>query len=666
MENLIQQLATHASAPRIWLEHLAIFSEDDAQHCIRAINFRRGLNVIWAKEPPLESAHTGIHAAGHGVGKTSLCLLIRYCLADTAKAVHDLREELYQTFPKGGVAVVVHVDGRVFTVFRYFSQYKDGMMFANNGLETLFLGKHQPYKDFEAFFTAKMLEKVSPKQIPITKQAIDWRHILAWISRDQGARFKDFYAWREGEGTGLQQSRKDPPIIMQAVLGLLADEEAKLVTDLRNAEILLKKAEDNTIHMQQEPLLIKKRIESELRTWLGIGFDLPIYTDDWIEDSVEKRILAANQQSEQKRALLDQHLQQANQQLYSLYAQLEALEKSHQVTKIEYDLAKASLDENEQAIQLISQQKAGLQNLQGLCSHGKILFQDCSYVKQEMAQLQSSNIKDLHQQNALNASDWTNRQVIASAQLNALDSQIANLKQEITEQQKQCHKWQTNRDSELLDIDRARRMLTELERWAKLSGSPDTASAIEKSITHTEKISKEIGLLRAQLKWLQEKKSDRERRLTAITNILADKLFSNEVSSSFAKHDEYRPFKLNNGGEAYRVLEVLLGDLVCLLDSAVSKTAFPGLLIHDCPREADMSAGIYGKFLQLMLDIEQAGYAIAGQAMPYQYIVTTTTPPPELLQHAPYLIETLDPCLDDGLLFKQRFQFTTNTIDGLI
>ncbi len=102
------------------------------------------------------------------------------------------------------------------------------------------------------------------------------------------------------------------------------------------------------------------------------------------------------------------------------------------------------------------------------------------------------------------------------------------------------------------------------------------------------------------------------------------------------------------------MLEVLLGDVVCLLDSANAASALPGLLIHDCPREADMSMGLYEHFLLLMdqLDVETS----AGNVQPpFQYIVTTTTPPPRDLRDGKVCL-TLEPDLEDGLLFRRRFE----------
>ena len=47
MEPLTQHLPTDRSAPRLWFERLAIFSEPGDEHIIRSVPLRRGLNIRW-------------------------------------------------------------------------------------------------------------------------------------------------------------------------------------------------------------------------------------------------------------------------------------------------------------------------------------------------------------------------------------------------------------------------------------------------------------------------------------------------------------------------------------------------------------------------------------------------------------------------------------------
>lgn len=93
------------------------------------------------------------------------------------------------------------------------------------------------------------------------------------------------------------------------------------------------------------------------------------------------------------------------------------------------------------------------------------------------------------------------------------------------------------------------------------------------------------------------------------------------------------------GGEAYRVLEVLLGDIAAMLSWCLGIGHFPSFIVHDCPREADMSAMLYEQLLNVLYELEQD----LTIEPPFQYIVTTTTPPPLALQSSPYRRLELSP-----------------------
>ena len=61
--------------------------------------------------------------------------------------------------------------------------------------------------------------------------------------------------------------------------------------------------------------------------------------------------------------------------------------------------------------------------------------------------------------------------------------------------------------------------------------------------------------------------------------------------------------------------------------------------MHDSPREADLAASIYVSLFNAAQELEVAG----GGAPAFQYIVTTTEPPPDALNKKPWM---LDPILD--------------------
>jgi hypothetical protein len=54
------------------------------------------------------------------------------------------------------------------------------------------------------------------------------------------------------------------------------------------------------------------------------------------------------------------------------------------------------------------------------------------------------------------------------------------------------------------------------------------------------------------------------------------------------------------------------------------RTHLPALLIHDSPREADLGISHYHRLFRLVAELER----LSGEP-PLQYIITTTTDPPE-------------------------------------
>jgi len=97
---------------------------------------------------------------------------------------------------------------------------------------------------------------------------------------------------------------------------------------------------------------------------------------------------------------------------------------------------------------------------------------------------------------------------------------------------------------------------------------------------------------------------------------------------------------VNMGGDrttaAIDSLKVLAFDLAVLCLSIEGATRVPAFLIHDSPREADLGLSIYHRLFRLVTEIE-------GSDGPpqFQYIVTTTTRPPEDLAIEPWLRLTL-------------------------
>lgn len=655
MEQLIQQLPKDRRSPRLWFERLSIFAEPGASNIFRTISFHRGMNVVWAKEPTAGSA-VGVHAAGHGVGKTSLCLLLRFCLGDPSKSVTDLRDELCGEFPKGGVIAVMHVDGRPWTLCRYFNSHKEGFSCEAQDTDDVWaLEADGSDRDFLKKLSEDMVDSLSPGSIPDTGQAIEWRHVLAWLSRDQGSRFKSFFAWREGEGTGLQRSRQDPPLVMRAALGLLDQSESLLMSRIAALEQELAKASKTADELRREPELVRLRIESNLRAMGSLPEDLPVRDHDLFGDSVEKRIKAASEIAATRLAQWDLKQEQSDQELAELRAELKRRKGELDRVRVEYDFADAASRRDENAYRSIGAKLLKLKNLPGYCDEGNIPFSQCKHVQDEIRMLEQSSLPDRRDKQSLQKAmeQSAGRAVAALARKNEMESQVQTLERQEESLKGSLNKVRIARRTAEIEANRWPNLLDELARWDGFAGSNEAQAKIDTAQADIDRVRKDINSARTELALWHQDRSARERALAALTDGLTEHLLPDGVVGTFDPRDEDRPFRLSiRGGEAFRVLEVLLGDIACLLDSAGSGSSLPGLLIHDCPREADMSIGLYENFLALIDTLEGEGYS--GVGPPFQYIVTTTTPPPSNLREVAICVE-LDPSSSEGLLFLRRF-----------
>ena len=655
MEELSKLISSDNATPRLWIERINIYNSPASEGLIRSVSLRPGINIIWAKEPA-DGAAVGIHANGHGVGKTSLCQLIRYCLADTAKAVTDLRDELQHEFSQGGVGAVIHLGEKVHSVFRFFNPHKDGLAMSGDSIDDLWGDVlTDPYRTFESLLSTELMAKVSPTSIPETGQDIEWRHLLAWVTRDQGTRFKSYYSWREGEGAGLKRPRQDPPLVMRAALGLMDQSESTLMKEITQLARDHEQSLQKTSQLRQEPELIRKRIESELRAFLGVNDEMPFHADDLFSDSVQGKLKSAREKSESSLSVIDAELAALQSELVERKAAWLLKKQELERAAINYQLAEAARNRDENSYKELLNQKNKLMSLVGYCEYGAVKLMDCSHIQNEISKLDAVSLQGKRDQNSIATSieEWAEKSVKSLERKNAIQVQLDQLNSYVQEKDRDARLVQIKRDTAALEINRAEQLINELTRWQSNSGSETAKQVIASAEESSKQLEALINSTEIKLHQIKNDRSSREKTLHNLTNHLAQALLANEADGAFDMRDEDRPFKiLIRGGEAYRVMEVLLGDLVCLFDSSNPASAFPGMIIHDCPREADMSSGMYAKFFHLVEQVENdvfKGFA------PYQYIVTTTTPPPGSMQAMPYLREILDPSLDDGLLFKNRF-----------
>jgi uncharacterized protein YydD (DUF2326 family) len=100
---------------------------------------------------------------------------------------------------------------------------------------------------------------------------------------------------------------------------------------------------------------------------------------------------------------------------------------------------------------------------------------------------------------------------------------------------------------------------------------------------------------------------------------------------------------------AIEALKSVSFDLASVFRSVAGGGHHPRLLIHDSPKVADMSPVPYAALFDLVRDVE----ALADGKPTFQYIVTTTEPPPTQFKQSGHIVLTLDASAKEGRLFME-------------
>jgi hypothetical protein len=227
-----------------------------------------------------------------------------------------------------------------------------------------------------------------------------------------------------------------------------------------------------------------------------------------------------------------------------------------------------------------------------------------------------------------------------------LEEQIRLDEEEHTETQKQLAQAQKAEKRTRAKVDELKTAHFQLR--GKLQADLSAIQTRKASVTAAGTLVDEIAGKRARLKELKKlikastgKLADLRKEATQLLSKLADHfnqvasvLLDKEVNGKVEFHSDAVVPSLNYEGDmssaALVTLRLLTFDLACLTGSASSFPLHPGFLLHDSPREADLSASIYRRMFTLIAE--------ASEAPAIQYIIATTEPPPDHFQEEPWLL----------------------------
>jgi hypothetical protein len=113
-------------------------------------------------------------------------------------------------------------------------------------------------------------------------------------------------------------------------------------------------------------------------------------------------------------------------------------------------------------------------------------------------------------------------------------------------------------------------------------------------------------------------------------------LLGNQIKASLALSGQGLQADVEVGGMAMESLKAIAFDVAALLMSIEGHSMLPAFLVHDSPREADLGEAIYHRLFRLVRSFERLG-----DDPPFQYIITTTSRPPDDFCQKPFLVAEL-------------------------
>ena len=613
------------TGPKLWVRRVVIWREPNV--VLQDVPLRPGFNVVWSPD-----SQTPDSPIGHGGGKTTFCRLFRFCLGEDTFAPDDLRRRIGEVFPKGWVGAEIVLDGEVWTVMRSLGSRRRDIVQAGGSLDLAFS------EDRKVTGMASLLEAFNrsfmgniPKLMPSSIGSDGaWKALLAWITRDQECRFSHALNWRSSDSDSsspvVNRSAEDKLLVVRAAIrGLSRNEVAAQQEEERQRKnVTGKKSHLARLEWQlgraraNLPASLKKHGTAPPGTPIDISLLKKAAADELAK--VLKLPEGVNPADVEK-ARRDRDS-----------AKEESDRRQAEVKSLSDEIATKDATRSFIAGELPEAHARVVNEKNPVCPICKIridkaLAEGC-HISTETCDLFSLQ-KEISQKRA-RVSELEDEISSLRRKVPALQKQAAECKKAFDEIDRALNKIEKSRDASSGSVRAAQRVVEDVDQYETLFANYDRArSAAEKMV---DKLEKTRGII-------SRYRGSNSETITSLSNWFDNvlrELVPGDIRG-YAKLDgNGLRLDVELGGYRSTVaidsLKVVAFDLAILAMSLERSLFFPGLLIHDSPREADLSETVYRHLFEFSAKFEECGPGPL-----FQYILTTTTAPPDLFQHEPWL-----------------------------
>lgn len=616
--------------PAFWVHRLQVLSElaPGEASVVRDVVLRRGLNIVWAAHASggADNALFRDGVAGHTAGKSTFCRLLRHVLGDDGFASRDVRRRIRLKLPNAWVAAEVFVNDARWVVARplgigHSSFCLRDRAIAEVGNTAVARGDYREFLDALARGT---LDGLTATRFPTTDEPVGWDNVLSWLIRDQECRFADFLEWRhsasgsETPALGVEERK----FLVRTVLGVISDEERAELN--RNAQLLADKKDAERL----EPLLHHQAEADRRRLSTEFGKDLSLTSTPLFGSEARAELARQRQAMDDRAASL-----QGNDRSEALLSALGDARKHEGRVQEALRGVRARLawergvaedltgDEQTEMVASFALPPRGFCHVRLSEAHQK----GCPFAEGRPLELAEKR-----------------SEVAAEEELDARYADVARLEREekrLEAELEGAGRAATKARRDYFSANTAyieaqselQRDLSKVEQLDKIveaaERAADAAAAKSQAVAQ---LSRDVDDSYARQDRIRETQRTAIRRFSERFDYVVKALLGDQVTASVEAAGRSLSLSVEERGDrnsaAIATLKLLAFDFAAIVASIEGDGAFPRFLVHDGPRGADMATDVYERLFIFAHELEKC---FEGEEPGFQYIITTTTAPPD-------------------------------------
>lgn len=654
--------AVDRTEPLFWIREIRFLRKfsNSKQDEIRRIEFKKGLNIIWAEPPITSNSQDRQRIAGHATGKTTLCRMIRYLLGESHFASDPVAMSIRQTFPEGWVVAHIRVHGESWCIGRAFMTIRGELSEKTGVIDDFLIEKKESraYQQFRDALAGLLPEITSLQTLPNNNELTFW-HLLPWFTRDQDSQYIKLTEWRDNALSNSASpllALKHSMLVMRSIIEPDVTREMELIS--QQSELQRKQQEK-----KNDKAGIDAIIDFDTARVRNIGQvgDANAELDDIYLATLKKRYeellssICVNDDDEKKRI----EFQAKRDKTFSIY-QTSAIQYNDSLQA--YRQTCRELREYEKAIKAEESKFDDLDEIQLAAQRHPDRKYCCVPLTVALEEGCKSAIKATSQ---VDFASYANLLQIKKTDNSELEQKrdAVNAYNSFLKQEKQK-----------LDVFHESWKNAEMDLAGFLSGINQKRNQRAAS----------VGYVLEAIKRFEQDKEQRERLHLELEKLAKDHKDCSDALSDFRDKAKRSSFKIRgiyndiiryilgldvkgdisfSGGEielscsyqnsalssaALNAVKNICFDLAAMVLSVNGDGSHPRFLIHDGPRVSDLAAIIFRYYFSFAYKLEKE----ANDQPNFQYIITTTEPPPEELQTLPWLVCKLDAAHQESRLLK--------------